>query len=957
MSVLNFDTRRYQTAPLPFNVSRGPVWTTFRNNIEQTVLMGIRDKFASGYDHVVTRVDPGNINGPAHAGGNIGAESINAARTRAQACYSAIILHLELNTNYKDAAQTRFAAFQAAANAAVPVPFPADWVHQIWNALDAMGTLPQTQLTTAVQGNAWTSLSLAHVGINRETPMNFYSFLGRVNREYVVPNNNAQMHIKFCQAFSFPQLIRDKCLEDLQAPKFVHAGGALAGQPDLPAFVDYILELWHSLYDSPERPIKDQPPTAIAPSSSNRVDGMSANIEYNGTAFAVSPDGMSLRPQPSFLQNVRTHMSNVGSGMSAAVVWALAAMTSAGGNFVNEERDCWNCKGWGHTKEDCPSAKRPRPLSACVRALQEKMNRERGRLSNARTGGRRFIRRRGVPPGDRRRAPPGDTPNAFYVYDDGSIYNSDGTLHGLSADFTPDELCGSCDDDAANQANAELQNPDSRDGVLDCNVVNLGPASTQSQSQAPAASPPPPPVTARDETVPGHGQAAAQQPAFYLDTGASSNADAMAKMQRSMDNEFGEIYVGGTVFQTADGHVGEIATDPFENTTPNLATGARPQRRWPKLAAAAGMATLALVCVLAKSKGAKLAVIAGTCIAQTHGFALGATGAILLDAAGTAGNHGFTTFEMLEFPIADKRIASPIDQSGYGVVDTGASRVSGYKKNLFPPKLITRVNPPYRVRIANGDYLKVEAEGSMCIKTRTRGTSSAKKLVIIMAAEALLVPQMHVTLISPKSLFRLQGIKTYFNDELYFRLPNGDLVDFIETDRNYLLLLEEGFEYDELMQHMERGNVKSLSAQLASKATLIQPIPVTRDLTHERIMHFSWEKFLRSKDYIEGVDWTKLCDNHDDPKVCIHCVRGAFRGHRKGKRDRSKFTKFGERIYSDSCAMPRSTPFGYCEMYVFFDAATEFLALYFGKTTTSDEMMEVFKQFLTDYGRFMEGGT
>ena len=58
-----------------------------------------------------------------------------------------------------------------------------------------------------------------------------------------------------------------------------------------------------------------------------------------------------------------------------------------------------------------------------------------------------FIRRRGVPP-NRKRAPPGNDPNAFYVYDDGSIYSNDGTLTGLSANFSPDELCEDCAPDA-----------------------------------------------------------------------------------------------------------------------------------------------------------------------------------------------------------------------------------------------------------------------------------------------------------------------------------------------------------------------------------------------------------------------------------------------------------------------------------------------------------------------------
>ena len=54
--------------------------------------------------------------------------------------------------------------------------------------------------------------------------------------------------------------------------------------------------------------------------------------------------------------------------------------------------------------------------------------------------------------------------------------------------------------------------------------------------------------------------------------------------------------------------------------------------------------------------------------------------------------------------------------------------------------------------------------------------------------------------------------------------------------------------------------------------------------------------------------------------------------------------------------MPKSTPFGYIEMYVVFDAFSKLLAVYFGKTTTADEMLRVFKQFVADYSKHMPKG-
>ena len=89
---------------------------------------------------------------------------------------------------------------------------------------------------------------------------------------------------------------------------------------------------------------------------------------------------------------------------------------------------------------------------------------------------------------------------------------------------------------------------------------------------------------------------------------------------------------------------------------------------------------------------------------------------------------------------------------------------------------------------------------------------------------------------------------------------------------------------------------------------------------------------------------------------CISCVKGAFRGHRHLKRPAGKFVRFGQRIYSDSCGMPKSTPFGYVEMYIFYDAATKYIAVYFGKTTQAWEMLQAFKQFITDHLQWLVKG-
>ena len=243
------------------------------------------DKYASLFQHLIDQTDPGNINGPAHAGNAQNQlESTLAFSNRQQRTFGFIIQHL-CNQNFIDEANQMHMAFRAAAG--VGGALPADWVRQIWDRLDQMGNLPQTGLTTANQDSTWISCTINLVGIDRETVRNYYNHLLRLNRQAVVPKTNVEMHIKICQSLTFPIFIKDKCIEDLQTPRFVHAGGALAGQPDVPLFVDYLEELWHSCYERGE--IKHQAPPVQRPTYSNRVDGMSLMFDAFPNETAMMP--------------------------------------------------------------------------------------------------------------------------------------------------------------------------------------------------------------------------------------------------------------------------------------------------------------------------------------------------------------------------------------------------------------------------------------------------------------------------------------------------------------------------------------------------------------------------------------------------------------------------------------------------------------------------------------------
>ena len=92
--------------------------------------------------------------------------------------------------------------------------------------------------------------------------------------------------------------------------------------------------------------------------------------------------------------------------------------------FLKDERNCWTCRGWGHTKENCPSSKRSRPLSACISGLQEIQSSQNDRLRSMQT---RRVRRPGPSPSRRNNAKPtAQVAEVLYEYEDGGVYTPDG---------------------------------------------------------------------------------------------------------------------------------------------------------------------------------------------------------------------------------------------------------------------------------------------------------------------------------------------------------------------------------------------------------------------------------------------------------------------------------------------------------------------------------------------------
>ena len=220
---------------------------------------------------------------------------------------------------------------------------PIDWLAQLYRWIDTtLGQARANGLLHASQNSQFENFKITDVGIHRDTISRSYEALVRLNKQRNVPFGPMEMWIKFLGQITFPKMLANKALEQLQNPTFIISVGPNAGQPDLASLVTSFEELWHMIYDKGVE-IKPQAAPRAPTERSNRVDGMGNWIIPEEFA---APDGTSL--MPSYQSD-----NFVWSGITDAELHE-ACLVSAGSEafaFVKNERNCWVCKGYGHTKE------------------------------------------------------------------------------------------------------------------------------------------------------------------------------------------------------------------------------------------------------------------------------------------------------------------------------------------------------------------------------------------------------------------------------------------------------------------------------------------------------------------------------------------------------------------------------------------------------------------------------
>eukprot|EP00965_Chrysotila_dentata_P154675 5110974-Pleurochrysis_carterae.AAC.2 len=103
-------------------------------------------------------------------------------------------------------------------------------------------------------------------------------------------------------------------------------------------------------------------------------------------------------------------------------------------------------------------------------------------------------------------------------------------------------------------------------------------------------------------------------------------------------------------------------------------------------------------------------------------------------------------------------------------------------------------NPNMRVKVANGVTLPVKFIGFIVLRilavdVRNGHDGYSNVETTLELRDALYVPGLCANLLSTKGMLKMQGIRTYLNDEVRHVLPNGNHVRIRKTTAKYTITL------------------------------------------------------------------------------------------------------------------------------------------------------------------------
>jgi len=582
---------------------------------------------------------------------------------------------------------------------------------------------------------------------------------------------------------------------------------------------------------------------------------------------------------------------------------------------IGKQLNCWRCRGFGHTKEKCPSDAGFRPIESCRFWLGQRLS------SNAQRGagkGRGSAGGRGRGRGNItfRRNTFGSS--GLIVDDSGNVYSTEGEPLGTMEPEPTDAPAGDAGDAPAGpsdeQAAVAVETDDFDDG--DAWEDQLGGTVTWERSGALVAidgsdSEPDIDVTASNRFF----------PLSVLEVESDNNAaDIMTERDPTNGFRIGDLIkfnelreqmmtpvivtnLSDVPADTLSEHSSmpdlvDADTDssessfeyhpakpqqPMPSFKPKLLRSV-PRRRWPSLLAVLASILLALVL---------WCEVGFTC--------LSATSAVQNDAV---------------FPVV-----SPIYSNARTsdlIVDCGATKHCIYDEKEL--STITDPNPRRHVTVGNGTRMPVSKVGTMNITVPADVPGGECTMHL---TNVLCVPGMPWRLFSCRWAFDHDNIQTHLNNENYLRLPDGTHVPFKRTDQHYVI--------ESALAAADNHNHTCDEGQLL----------------HERLAHFSVARINAARDRSSDPNHAHISM---DPRSCPACSLNAKRKPSpKVAAAPTNYTHFGQRITSDTCGPFPESPHGYTHAINFYDCYSSHSVVYFLKNLDSANVLLAAKTFMSEH--------
>ena len=628
-----------------------------------------------------------------------------------------------------------------------------------------------------------------------------------------------------------------------------------------------------------------------------------AAVQYFDEFWRAQFESGAIRPSPR-----RGSDANTGRVDNAAYVDGDAdgddALISGATNRPVLSRDelrleplCWNCRGFGHVRDKCPSVSALRPVGAVIDMLRGSLRT--GGFQKGKGKGKGSGRGRGRGGGGRGR---GYNYGSSLVADaDGYVYDDDGNCVGSysepepepvpeptidATEQEPDESYVAWDDDdmlVAGSDDGEDTGYES-DNSAESLEADAAPSPDSDTESMPSLN-----VKSYSETADPHAKSRAVHAPF-----AKPSANDPAATAKWTDAADAEIAAASR------------ASADDESAPAKWYTQIYNHGRWVIIMLVIGLFTM-LTAELSPT-GCSALVLAGSVPRSSL--------LLPIDSALPAWT--------------DKTINKMFDRNannGDLVVDCGAT------KHCLPHEAcllrVTDRNPAHGgVRIGSGKLLPVSAigEAAIPVATVTKVTRKGKSRIVrgvetLLLTNVLIVKGMPCQLFSSRWGFEHDGVRTYLNDDKYLRLPSGSRVEFKDTKKHYVV-----------------GR--------ADEALVASTDDLDADLFHCQLAHANAARIALAAHRFK-IPYNIAAH---DPSSCDACkLNKRKRNTPKATTISVEYKYFGQRVCSDISGPKANSPQGYRYVINFYDCFTKVVDTYFLKSTSASDIIRATESYIADH--------